>query len=146
MPTLGRLAPEELIRWDHRATAMSPRGHPLQAIRQELTRQGFPDARTLGKMPSGSKVSYVGAVICRQRPGTAKGVLFMTMEDETGFVNVIVWPKVYEQYATVVKTQALLGIHGRLQTEEGVSHLIADAVWGPHLQQAPSAVPSRDFQ
>jgi error-prone DNA polymerase len=140
------LDPAEAIQWDYRATELSPRGHPLSIVRDQLRARRLPDARTVSRMPHGRRVRYVGEVICRQRPGTAKGVVFMTLEDETGFVNVILWPKVYEQYALVVKTNAVLGVSGRLESQQGVTHLVADSVWVPELHRPPPEKASRDFR
>jgi error-prone DNA polymerase len=84
-------------------------------------------------------------VICRQRPYTAAGVTFMTLEDETGFVNLVVWSQVFEQHTLIVKTAVLLGVTGRLQVQEGVVHLVAEALWIPELPAAVATAPSRDF-
>ena len=70
---------------------------------------------------------YAGLVICRQRPGTATGVVFMTLEDETGFVNVVVWSQVFEEHTVLVKTASFLGVTGKLQVQDGVVHLIAES-------------------
>jgi error-prone DNA polymerase len=83
-------------------------------------------------------------VICRQRPGTASGVTFMTLEDETGFVNLVVWTKVFEQYMVLAKTASFLGVTGKVQAKDGVVHLIAEQLWEP-LLDAPAALASRDF-
>ncbi|MBP7148089.1 MAG: error-prone DNA polymerase [Acidobacteria bacterium] len=136
----------ETIRWDYRTTHLSPRGHPIEEVRDQLRAQGLPDAKTLNATPHGRRVRYVGAVICRQQPGTAKGVVFLTMEDETGFVNVLIWPKVWEQYALVVKTHGLIGISGKLESQQGVIHLIAQQIWVPELHRPVAQPASRDFQ
>ena len=97
----------------------STRGHPLAPLRDELRAQGWPDARAIARGRDGSRVDYVGIVICRQQPGTAAGVVFMTLEDETGFVNLVVWKQVFAEYAHVIKTTSLLGVTGRLQVSGG---------------------------
>ena len=84
-------------------------------------------------------------MICRQRPGTASGVTFMTMEDETGFVNVIVWAQVFERDSVLVRTATLLGVSGRLQIQEGIVHLIADSFFAPELPREVATSDSRDF-
>jgi error-prone DNA polymerase len=84
-------------------------------------------------------------VICRQQPGTASGVVFMTLEDETGFVNLVVWPTVFAEYGHVIKTTSVLGVTGTLQVQEGIVHLIADRVWVPQLSRRVADVASRDF-
>jgi error-prone DNA polymerase len=145
LPLFRPLDAGDGIHWDYRATAMSPSGHPLQIVRDELRRRGCPDALGVAQLPHGSHARYVGAVICRQRPGTAKGVVFMTLEDETGLVNVLLWPKVYEKYALVVRTNAILGIAGRIESQEGVIHLVGQRVWAPRFRRAPPEQASRDF-
>jgi error-prone DNA polymerase len=140
------LDPAETIRWDYRTTELSPRGHPLEAVRATLHAQGLPDAVAVARIPHGRRVRYAGVVICRQQPSTAKGVVFLTLEDETGFVNVVLWPKVWTKYRVLVKTSPILGITGRLESQQGVAHLIADHVWTPQLNQPVPTGGSRDFQ
>jgi len=106
---------------------------------------GLPDARTIAAGENGAKVRYAGLVICRQRPGTAGGVVFMTLEDETGFVNVVIWESVFQKYAVLAKTVSFLGITGKLQVEDGVVHLIVEELWEPRVKLKPAAVTSRDF-
>ncbi len=72
-----------------------------------------------------------GIVTCRQRPATAKGTVFFTLEDETGFVNLIVWESVFEKFKVVAKTASFLGVTGKLQTERGVSHVVVEKMWVP---------------
>jgi error-prone DNA polymerase len=145
VPELSELGELETVLWDYRTTSHSPRGHPLGALRQELRMQGLPDARAVAEMSDGEAVSYAGLVICRQRPGTASGVVFMTLEDETGLVNVVVWSSVFERHALLLKTEAFLGISGRLQVEQGVVHLVAEGMWRPEVSRRPPEVESRDF-
>jgi error-prone DNA polymerase len=90
-------------------------------------------------------VRYAGLVICRQRPGTASGVTFMTLEDETGFVNLVIWPKVFESFTLLLKTTSFLGVSGKIQSESGVVHVIADKFWKPKFSLKPERVRSRDF-
>jgi error-prone DNA polymerase len=144
-PVFDSLNSFEEVSWDYRATSHSPRRHPLEPWRSELAAQGLPDARTVGAMPDGKRIRYAGAVICRQRPGTAGGVVFMTLEDETGFVNVVLWEKVFQTYAALAKTARFLGVTGKLQVENEVVHLVAEQLWAPRLRGEPASVPSRDF-
>jgi error-prone DNA polymerase len=144
-PPLPTLSLHEEIVWDHARSSHSTRGHPLTELRPALRAQGLPDARAVGALPHGRHVRYAGLVICRQRPGTASGVTFMTLEDETGLVNVVVWQKVFERHAVLLKTQGFLGIEGRLQVQDGVTHLIADSLWKPQLDLEPYELPSHDF-
>ena len=141
----ARLSKLETIAWDYRASDHSPRGHPLSPLRPYLRSQGWLDARTLSGRPGGCRVDYVGLVICRQRPQTAAGVTFMTLEDETGFVNLVVWSQIFERFERFARTAVVLGISGRLQSQESVVHLIADELWQPALPAPVTTAPSRDF-
>lgn len=87
----------------------------------------LPHAR-LQEPPNGARVVVAGLVLVRQRPGTAKGVIFITLEDETGVANVIVWRKLYERYRRAVISGRLLRVTGKLQRESGVAHVIAEKI------------------
>jgi len=145
LPRFRALAATQEVSWDYRTSLHSTRGHPMQRLRPALDRRKIPDARTLNTLPPDRRVRYVGMVICRQRPGTATGVTFMTLEDETGFVNLVVWRQVFEKYESVAKTAAVLEIDGRLQAEHGVVHLIADRLREPRLDADDGVPRSRDF-
>lgn len=142
---LDRLGKLDEIFWDYAASDHSTRGHPLAPLRAELRAKRWPDARTVARGRDGQRIEYVGIVICRQQPGTASGVVFMTLEDETGFVNLVVWQQVFAEYAHVIRTTSLLGVTGRLQVQEGIVHLIAERVWVPQLSRPVVDVESRDF-
>lgn len=145
-PAFTPLTLFETITWDLRRARHSTHGHVLAPLRPALRAQGLPDARTVSALPNGRLARYAGQVICRQRPGTASGVTFMTLEDETGFVNAVIWPKIFERYAVLVKTAAFIGLTGRIQSEQGVVHLIAEQVWMPQLPLEPGVARSRDFR
>ena len=85
-------------------------------------------ARLLDAPPQGARVAVAGLVILRQRPGTAKGVVFVTLEDETGVVNVIVWRKVFEKFRRAVIAGRMLKVTGRLQRAHEVTHVIAEEI------------------
>ena len=144
-PAFDPLSAFEEVGWDYRRTSHSARRHPLEPFRNMLAAHGLPDARTIAAGENGSKARYAGLVICRQRPGTAGGVVFMTLEDETGFVNVVVWESVFQKYALLAKAVRFLGITGKLQVEDNVVHLIAEELWEPRVKLKPAAVTSRDF-
>ena len=135
----------ETILWDYDVSEHSTRGHPLAPLRDWLDSQRWPSARAVKDRHDGARLEYVGLVICRQRPATAAGVTFMTLEDETGFVNVVVWQQVFEAYAVVAKSASLLGVAGRLQVQEGVVHLVAEHLWIPTPPVAMPTPASRDF-
>ena len=144
-PAFDPLSAFEEVGWDYRRTSHSARRHPLEPFRAMLAAHGLPDARAIAAGENGAKVRYAGLVICRQRPGTAGGVVFMTLEDETGFVNVVVWESVFQRYAVLAKTVSFLGITGTLQVEDNVVHLIAEELWEPRVKLKPAAATSRDF-
>jgi error-prone DNA polymerase len=127
------------ITWDYRTASHSPEGHPLEALRPMLRAQGLPSAREVAAMPDGRRLRYAGLVITRQRPGTAKGTTFLTLEDETGFVNVVLWSAVYEAQRTLARTSTLLGIAGRIQSQRAkgapatVVHLVAESLFLPEM-------------
>jgi error-prone DNA polymerase len=139
------LHPVEAINWDYAFTGHSTRAHLVAPLRDELARKGLPDAAAVRAMPNGRRIDYAGLVICRQRPGTAKGVVFMTLEDETGFVNLVIWEKVFEEYELIAKTQSFLGVTGKLQVQSGVAHLVAEKLWAPDVSLYPRETRSRDF-
>lgn len=85
-------------------------------------------AHRLCEPPNGARVTVAGLVILRQRPGTAKGVIFITLEDETGVVNIIVWRKLYEQFRRAVIAGRMLRVTGRVQRENGVTHVISEHI------------------
>ena len=85
-------------------------------------------AERLEYAPEGARITVAGLVILRQRPGTAKGVIFVTLEDETGIVNVIVWRNLFEQFRRAVISGRLLRITGRLQRSAGVAHVLAEKI------------------
>ena len=147
-PSFRPLSAAEEITWDYHASDQSPRGHVMERFRPLLEKQGLPDASEVSRMEHGRKVSIVGCAICRQMPGTAAGVLFMTLEDESGFANLVVWEKVFKEYRTVILTSWLLGVTGRLQVAEGVVHIIADSFWKPGFpeEQARVGASSHDFR
>lgn len=145
-PLFRGLSAFEAVSWDYRTTGHSPHGHLLATLRSELSGRGLPDARGVSTMSDGRRVRYAGIVICRQRPGTASGVVFMTLEDETGFVNVVIWSQVFEQFAVLIKTTSFLGVSGKLQVKDDVVHLIADRFWVPEVRSRPIPEKSRDFR
>ena len=145
LPDFDPLDDFQAIDWDYRFSAHSTRGHPLAPLREALAAQDLPDARTVAGMPDGRRVRYAGLVICRQRPGTASGVTFMTLEDETGFVNVVIWQRVFDDHAVLARTASFLGVSGKLQSESGVVHVVADALWPPQIPARPPTAGSRDY-
>lgn len=116
---------EEVVE-DYVSTRLSLRAHPMELLRPKIA--DLTPNIALKDIPLG-RYSVCGLVITRQRPGTASGVIFLTLEDETGVSNVVVWPKIYERFRRVVMGARLLRVKGYLQREGIVVHLIAQEVW-----------------
>jgi error-prone DNA polymerase len=144
-PVLPELGWFDTVNWDWKRGGHSPRAHLLEPLRGQLRERGWPTADEVGRLRHGVKCDYVGIVICRQRPHTAKGVTFMTLEDETGFVNALAWNDVWERFRVLARTLSLMGVTGKIQTADGVSHIIIDAIWEPRLSRLPVPSPSHDF-
>ncbi len=114
---------------DYVATGLSLKAHPIKFFRDRLVALGaLANARLHdAAVPQDSMVTVAGLVLVRQRPGTSKGVVFMTLEDETGIANIIVWPKVFEQNRRTVMTARFLAVRGRLQRVGLVIHVVAES-------------------
>jgi len=111
---------------DYRHLHLSLKAHPVSFLRRELERRGVLRHEQLAAMPSGRRVTVAGLVLVRQRPGSASGVIFMTLEDETAVANIIVWPKIFETFRPIVLGARLVSVTGKLQNEFGVIHVVAD--------------------
>jgi len=116
---------EEVIN-DYRFLRLSLRAHPAQFLRGDLSGRGILRNEALRNIKSGARVMISGLVTCRQRPGSANGVVFMTIEDESAVANVIVWPKMFERVRPVVLGARYVEVSGRVQEESGVIHVVAD--------------------
>jgi len=123
---LNSMLPGEEVVNDYRFLRLSLRAHPASFLRGELLRRRFVTNDTLRTIRNGAHVRISGLITVRQRPGTAKGVIFMTIEDETAIANVIVWPKVFERLRPIVLGARYIGVTGRMQAESGVIHVVAD--------------------
>jgi error-prone DNA polymerase len=123
---LPEMALGEQVIEDYTALRLSLKAHPLELLRHRLDDQGAVPAARLAELRDGRRVTVAGLVICRQRPGTASGVIFATLEDESGVANLIVWPKVFERHRRVVLRARLLAATGTLQREGLVIHVIVD--------------------
>ncbi len=117
---LPAFAPPELTAADYRLTGLSLAGHPMRHLRATLAPNGVRTARELHTLGDGARVAHAGLVICRQRPPTAKGFMFLTLEDETGTINVVVRPQQAEAEFTLLAQQPILLVRGVLQVEDGV--------------------------
>ncbi|MBN1655373.1 MAG: error-prone DNA polymerase [Deltaproteobacteria bacterium] len=135
----------EEIFWDYRICRHSPRGHPMLHIRPMLDKKGIPRSDLINAMADGSRTRYVGMVICRQQPATKSRVTFYTVEDESGFVNLVVWHPVFERHPVLARTALLMGITGKVQSQNDVVYLIADELWDPRLEFQPQGATTRSF-
>ena len=116
----------EAVAEDYTATGLSLQGHPVAFFRERLARIGVIPARDHLDRGNGARIGVAGLVLTRQRPGTAKGVVFLTIEDETGVANVIVWKDVFEANRRAAMTARFLAVRGRVQRAGAVVHLIAE--------------------
>jgi error-prone DNA polymerase len=132
----------ERIRADYSAMRLTTGAHPMALLRPKL--KGVWRASDLPKAKHGSRIRIAGNVICRQRPGTAKGFVFISLEDETGISNAVVTPPMFEANRLVITEESFLLIEGRLQHVNNVIHVKAERI--ERLQCDPSvASPSYDF-
>jgi error-prone DNA polymerase len=111
---------------DYASLGLSLKRHPLAFLRAELAREGRVSAADLALLPVDCRVAIAGIVLIRQRPGSAKGVVFITIEDETGIANLILWPPILERFRRAALGATLLGCSGKLQREQNVIHIIAE--------------------
>jgi len=128
---------------DFSTTSVTVGSHPMRQIRGQLKHRTW----TAGELTSahdGQRVQVVGAVICRQRPGTAKGVFFLSLEDETGIINCVLWPSLFERHRLLVAQEPYLEVSGRLQKSQGTIHVIARTVARLEIDEAPVSA-SHDF-
>jgi error-prone DNA polymerase len=110
---------------DYRTLRLSLKAHPLSFLRDRIRDAHYAACADLKAMRDGAKVSVAGVVLVRQRPGSAAGVVFMTIEDETGVANAVIWPKVLERERKVVMGARLVVVHGRIQRHEDIIHVVA---------------------
>jgi error-prone DNA polymerase len=138
-PPLGRAAQLVL---DYESTGLSISDHPMLLLRPRLPERAK-SARELGDVPHGRPASVAGLVICRQRPGTASGVVFITMEDETGFINLILYARIFDKFRHVATTSSLLMAHGKTERDGDVLYVIVEHLEPIDANRFPSM--SRDF-
>lgn len=116
----------EHVAYDYKTIRLSLKAHPVSFARARLSALKFDRAADLRGRPHGARIGVAGLVTIRQRPGSAKGVVFVTLEDETANANVIVWPKLFERFRRVVIGARFLGVYGQMQRQGDVIHLIAE--------------------
>ena len=134
--SLPRLTLGEQVVDDYSTISMSLRAHPLQLLRSTLSDRRMAHSEKLREARTGDFLQMAGLVLVRQRPGTASGVVFVTLEDEFGIANLVVWPRVFEAHRRIVMGARLLGVAGKVQrdvqadgTDGIVIHLVAERLW-----------------
>jgi error-prone DNA polymerase len=146
LPLLPLPEEGETIAADYASLGLTLRRHPLSLLRGQLRRHRLLSAEEVGKVPPGRTVAAAGLVVNRQRPASANSVTFVTLEDETGYINLVVYKRIAEHRRKVLLGARLLGAVGEIQRESGVTHLVARRLldYSPLLGEL--VVRSRDFR
>ena len=154
-PSMARYEPAPLLQTptegqnivaDYRSTGLTLERHPMCLLRRHLDRYRYVQATTLPTLGNGHRVNVAGLVITKQRPGTASGVIFVTLEDETGQINLVLWKQVAEEYRAALLNARLLGVTGELQIEGQVIHVVAKRLFDHSALLGDLSVQSRDFR
>ena len=140
---LGQMTIQERLAADYEGTSLTIGRHPMHYLREKMNALGVTPAADLPGIRNGGLVRVAGCVVVRQRPGTAKGILFISLEDETGIFNAVVLPEVFDAYRLTILTEQWLLIEGKIQNVEGVIHVLAKRF--ERLEPAAPASPSHDF-
>ena len=145
-PLLSKPTEGQNIVADYQSTGLSLERHPMRLLRHQLDRYDYVTSKQLPDLTTGQRINVAGLVITKQRPGTASGVTFVTLEDEAGQINLILWKKTAEQYRSALLNARLLGIAGELQIEGKVIHVIAHKLFDHTEMLGGLSVHSRDFR
>ncbi|WP_206245722.1 error-prone DNA polymerase [Novosphingobium terrae] len=132
---------EEVVE-DYRTTSLSLRAHPVSFLRADLAERKMVTCGDLMNLKDGRWINLAGIVLIRQKPGSAKGVMFITLEDETGVANLVVWPNLFEKHRQVVLSARMMGVRGQVQREGDVIHVVAQRL--DDLSSLLSTVGGRD--
>jgi error-prone DNA polymerase len=144
MPALPQVTRAQQLMLDYERTGISVADHPMRLWRDKLPR-AIKSSLELGKMSHGQSVVTAGMVICRQRPQTASGVVFVSLEDEHGFINVVVFAQIFEQYRYVTTTSGMLVVHGKVEREKHVIYVVASRLERLSMPGGGAFSMSRDF-
>ena len=145
-PLLKKPTEGQTIVADYQSTGLTLERHPICLLRRHLDRYRYISAEQLPTIGNGRKINVAGIVITKQRPGTASGVTFVTLEDETGQINLVVWKQVAERYRAALLNARLLGVAGELQIEGKVIHVIANRLVDHTSMLGNLSTQSRDFR
>jgi error-prone DNA polymerase len=144
-PKLREMRKVDLVAADYTTTGLCTHGHPMEHLRAALRVRGVLSAEELRSVRSGRRVKVAGVVICRQRPGTAKGVCFITLEDETGFSNFVVYADLFQRYRKTIVRSPVLLIEGIAQNEQDVVNVQARRIEAIEPQAGADVIESHDF-
>ena len=137
---------EEEVYADYRTTGLSLRSHPLTFRRQKMESLGVIPTGELLRMANGARVKVAGIVLLRQRPGTAKGITFVTIEDETGTANLIVRQNTWERFRKITRHSNTWIVHGEVQAKDSVIHVMVQRVEDLAARLPSLHVQPRDFR
>jgi len=146
LPLLPAPSEREAILADYASLGLSLRRHPLALLRERLSALGLVSAADVESVPAGAQVATAGLVVTRQRPASANNVTFVTLEDETGCVNLVIWKRIAERRRRILLGASLLGVRGQVQRESGVTHVVAADLSDHSAMLGGMVVQSRDFQ
>lgn len=145
VPLITKLSESENVLADYQSTGLTLRRHPVSLLRQTLFEPGVCTAEQIGQRRNGSIVRVAGLVVNRQRPGTASGVIFVTLEDETGLANLIVWPKIAQVQRLPLLSAKLMLVSGVVQKAHDVVHVVVGKIQDYSAHLANLCIKSRDF-
>jgi len=144
MVALPEMTDWERMAADYSILALSPDYHPMGLMRPRL-HEGIVSTGHLERLPDGTQVEVAGLVVCRQRPMTAKGFVFMLLEDEFGMANVVVNPQLYERYRSLVRAEPFVLVRGELQRRDGTTNVIAQGFSLLRVPCSLTAPPTHNF-
>jgi len=141
---LPRMTLADKVAADYQIQGLSAKHHPMQVFRSDVSKNVLKSSG-IAAIPSGTKVRVAGCVVCRQMPGTAKGHVFITLEDECGLINVILRPQVYDKYRQIARLEPVIVVEGTLQKHDGIVNIVAQQlrpIQHPHREkEMPQPMP-----
>ena len=143
---LPDMSPLAQILADYQSTGLSLKGHPLESFRPKFHELGITAAAALKNRPPDRRVHVAGIVLVRQHPGSARGITFVTLEDETGTANLVIHPDVWNRFRVVARTASAVIARGILQNEAGVIHVVTDYLEDLSKAVSGGRYQSRDFK
>ncbi len=133
--SLPEMTPLELIVAEYKVQGFSSNRHPMESLRAHISRDGVLRSSDIARLFRGTKMRVAGFVVARQMPPTAKGMCFLTLEDEDGLINVVVRPQVYRKYRQPIRLEPLLVVEGKLEKKDGIINIVADSITPLRLER-----------